>query len=138
MSSAPCHLTSSPRVHHAGRSFFGRNFIKEQEQLREPSLIESADTLNDLISFRSLRLTCILAASLAAGSVSGPGVFAATPVEVEVEVEVVDPALDIPTLASMRGLTPPDPSGTEGGRKVDLMGDFVLNRDAAIRLGKAK
>ncbi len=88
--------------------------------------------MNDLISFRSLRLTCILAASLAVGSASGPGVFAATP------VEVVDPALDIPTLASMRGLTPPDPSGTEGGRKVDLMGDFVLNRDAAIRLGKAK
>jgi cytochrome c peroxidase len=87
--------------------------------------------MNDLISFRSLRLTCALTASLVAGSVSGPGVFAATP------VEVVDPALDIPTLASMRGLTPPDPSGTEGGRKVDLMGDFVLNRDAAIRLGKA-
>ncbi|MFJ3485741.1 cytochrome-c peroxidase [Pseudomonas sp. NPDC090202] len=61
-----------------------------------------------------------------------PFAGAATP------VEVVDPAAaDIPTLATLRGVVPPDPSGTEGGRKVDLMGDFVLNRDAAIRLGKA-
>ncbi|MDE1169415.1 MAG: cytochrome c peroxidase [Pseudomonas sp.] len=47
------------------------------------------------------------------------------------------PAADVPTLQSLRGLLPPDPSGIEGGRKVDLMTDYVLNRDAAIRLGKA-
>jgi cytochrome c peroxidase len=37
----------------------------------------------------------------------------------------------------LRGMLPPDPSGTEGGRKVDLMTDYVLNRSAAILLGKA-
>jgi cytochrome c peroxidase len=85
--------------------------------------------MNYPISFRSLRLN----GGLIAGLLITPAVFAAAP------VAVVDPgpAADIPTLQSMRGLTPPDPSGTEGGRKVDLMGDFVLNRDAAIRLGKA-
>ncbi|MHC8312425.1 cytochrome-c peroxidase [Pseudomonas sp. GT1P32] len=51
--------------------------------------------------------------------------------------EVNPPVPDVPTLQSLRGMTPPDPSGTEGGRKVDLMTDYVLNRSAAIRLGKA-
>ena len=50
----------------------------------------------------------------------------------------VDPPLpEVPSLQSLRGMVPPDPSGTEGGRKVDLMTDYVLNRQAAILLGKA-
>ncbi|KAA0988323.1 cytochrome-c peroxidase [Pseudomonas sp. ANT_J12] len=51
--------------------------------------------------------------------------------------EVVTPVVDVPSLQSLHGMTPPDPSGTEGGRKVDLMTDYVLNRSAAILLGKA-
>nr|GFC41229.1 hypothetical protein [Tanacetum cinerariifolium] len=71
------------------------------------------------MSVRSLRLTCTLAGGLIAGYLFTPFTCAATP------VEVVAPGPDIPTLQSMRGVTPPDPSGTEGGRKVDLMGDFI-------------
>jgi cytochrome c peroxidase len=53
-------------------------------------------------------------------------------------VQAADPAVpDVPSLQSLRGLMPPDPSGTEGGRKVDLMTDYVLNRSAAVLLGKA-
>ncbi|PTU02202.1 cytochrome-c peroxidase, partial [Pseudomonas sp. HMWF031] len=52
-------------------------------------------------------------------------------------IEVVPTVPDVPSLQSLRGLTPPDPSGTEGGRKVDLMTDYVLNRSAAVLLGKA-
>ncbi|WP_455921024.1 cytochrome-c peroxidase [Pseudomonas putida] len=51
--------------------------------------------------------------------------------------EPVAPVADVPTLQTLKGVLPPDPSGTEGGRKVDLMTDYVLNRDAAVRLGKA-
>jgi len=51
--------------------------------------------------------------------------------------EVDPPVPEVPSLQSLRGMTPPDPSGTEGGRKVDLMTDYVLNRSAAILLGKA-
>ncbi|MGE8337053.1 cytochrome-c peroxidase [Pseudomonas laurylsulfatiphila] len=58
-------------------------------------------------------------------------VLAADPVAVD------PPVPDVPTLQSLRGLLPPDPSGTEGGRKVDLMTDYVLNRPAAVLLGKA-
>ncbi|KJZ48261.1 cytochrome C peroxidase [Pseudomonas fluorescens] len=50
---------------------------------------------------------------------------------------VVPAVPDVPSLQSLRGMTPPDPSGTEGGRKVDLMADYVLNRSAAVFLGKA-
>lgn len=39
-------------------------------------------------------------------------------------------------LATLRGVVPPDPSGTEGDRAVGI-GDFVRDRAAAIRLGKA-
>lgn len=64
-------------------------------------------------------------------ALSAHAVLAATAAE-------VDPAVpEIPSLQSLRGLVPPDPSGTEGGRKVDLMTDYVLNRNAAILLGKA-
>ena len=41
-----------------------------------------------------------------------------------------------PKLESMRGLVPPDPRGTEGGRTVALV-DYVKDRAAAVRLGKA-
>ncbi|QHG62946.1 cytochrome-c peroxidase [Pseudomonas putida] len=51
------------------------------------------------------------------------------------ETEPVTP--EVPTLQSLRGMTPPDPSGTEGGRKVDLMSDYVINRGAVVLLGKA-
>lgn len=51
--------------------------------------------------------------------------------------EVDPPVPEVPSLQSLRGMMPPDPSGTEGGRKVDLMTDYVLNRQAAILLGKA-
>lgn len=53
-------------------------------------------------------------------------------------VWAADPVVpDVPSLQSLRGMMPPDPSGTEGGRKVDLMTDYVLNRSAAVLLGKA-
>lgn len=51
--------------------------------------------------------------------------------------EPAAPVVDAPTLQTLKGVLPPDPSGYEGGRKVDLMTDYVLNRDAAVRLGKA-
>lgn len=51
--------------------------------------------------------------------------------------EVDPPVPEVPSLQSLRGMVPPDPSGTEGGRKVDLMTDYVLSRSAAILLGKA-
>lgn len=51
--------------------------------------------------------------------------------------EVPAPVPEVLTLQSLRGILPPDPSGTEGGRKVTLMDDYVLNRAAAVLLGKA-
>lgn len=39
-------------------------------------------------------------------------------------------------LETLRGVTPPDPSGTEGSRQVTLA-DYVIDRAAAVRLGKA-
>ena len=39
-------------------------------------------------------------------------------------------------LETLRGVTPPDPSGTENGRAVDLS-DYVVDKPAAVRLGKA-
>ncbi len=95
----------------------------------------------------TISLACAVAASLVATGLSGGYTFAATETEVEApeppeppeaeEPAVEDPALEIPTLQSLRGVLPPDPSGTEGGRKVDLMSDYVINRAAAVRLGKA-
>lgn len=41
-----------------------------------------------------------------------------------------------PQLETLRGVTPPDPSGTENGRAVSLS-DYVVNKPAAVRLGKA-
>jgi cytochrome c peroxidase len=41
-----------------------------------------------------------------------------------------------PSLQTLRGVTPPDPAGTENGRAVAL-GDYVVDRVAAVRLGKA-
>ena len=73
---------------------------------------------------RILRLACIIALPVQSA-------FAATVPEVD------PPVPEVPSLQSLRGMTPPDPSGTEGGRKVDLMTDYVLNRSAAILLGKA-
>jgi len=80
---------------------------------------------------RTPRLTCVIAGNLIAVSLACNSAFAAT------APEVVTPAPDVPSLQSLHGMTPPDPSGTEGGRKVDLMTDYVLNRSAAIMLGKA-
>lgn len=75
---------------------------------------------------RLVRLTFWLPIAL-----SAHGVMAATVAEVD------PPVPEVPSLQSLRGMQPPDPSGTEGGRKVDLMTDYVLNRGAAILLGKA-
>ena len=82
----------------------------------------------------TLRTTCLtraMAMALFAASLPGMNVLAADP------VGVVPAVPDVPSLQSLHGLTPPDPSGTEGGRKVDLMTDYVLNRSAAVLLGKA-
>ncbi|PPK36830.1 cytochrome-c peroxidase [Pseudomonas laurylsulfatiphila] len=81
-----------------------------------------------------LRTTCLaqaMAMTLFATGLPVMNVLAADPVAVD------PPVPDVPTLQSLRGLLPPDPSGTEGGRKVDLMTDYVLNRPAAVLLGKA-
>ncbi|WP_392892036.1 cytochrome-c peroxidase [Pseudomonas migulae] len=75
---------------------------------------------------RRVRLTLCLPIVLAVHSA-----MAATAAEVD------PPVPEVPSLQSLRGMTPPDPFGTEGGRKVDLMTDYVLNRSAAILLGKA-
>ena len=42
----------------------------------------------------------------------------------------------VPPLQTLRNVTPPDPSGTEAGRPVVLT-DYVSDRAAAVRLGKA-
>lgn len=42
----------------------------------------------------------------------------------------------IPTLETLKGVAPPDPTGKEGDRSVSLT-DYVVDRPAAIRLGKA-
>ncbi|MBV7571642.1 cytochrome-c peroxidase [Pseudomonas sp. PDM32] len=81
--------------------------------------------------FRTTCLARAMAMTLFVTGLPVMNVWAADPV-------VVDPPVpDVPTLQSLRGLLPPDPSGTEGGRKVDLMTDYVLNRSAAVLLGKA-
>ncbi|MFJ3367645.1 cytochrome-c peroxidase [Pseudomonas sp. NPDC086251] len=88
--------------------------------------------MTNLSLLRTIRLICAIAGGLVAVSLPVKNAFAAAPVP---EVDV--PGVEIPALQSLRGMTPPDPSGTEGGRKVDLMTDYVLNRGAAILLGKA-
>ena len=45
----------------------------------------------------------------------------------------VDPA---PTLESLVGVRPPDPSGTEAGAPV-VLSDYIRDRKAALMLGKA-
>ena len=75
---------------------------------------------------RLARLTFWLPVALSVQSA-----WAADPAEVD------PPVPEVPSLQWLRGMVPPDPSGTEGGRKVDLMTDYVLNRQAAILLGKA-
>ncbi|WP_285432655.1 cytochrome c peroxidase [Pseudomonas sp. fls2-241-R2A-110] len=75
---------------------------------------------------RTSNFACAIAVSLVCNCA-----FAAT------APEIVTTAPDVPTLQSLHGIVPPDPSGTEGGRKVDLMTDYVLNRSAAVLLGKA-
>ncbi|WP_460158061.1 cytochrome-c peroxidase [Pseudomonas sp. S2_H10] len=81
--------------------------------------------------FRITRFACAMAGALLAIGLPVVSAKAADPVAVD------PPVPDVPTLQSLRGLLPPDPSGTEGGRKVDLMTDYVLNRPAAVLLGKA-
>ena len=66
------------------------------------------------------------AVSKAAGQPSMKALAVAT-------VPAVPPLL---TLQSMRGVTPPDPAGTEGGKPV-VLADYVQDRAATIRLGKA-
>jgi cytochrome c peroxidase len=80
---------------------------------------------------RTFRLTCAIAGGLVAVSLPFKSALAAAAPEIDV------PVPEVLTLQSLRGMAPPDPSGTEGGRKVDLMTDYVLNRGAAILLGKA-
>ena len=91
---------------------------------------------------QTVSLACAIAGGLAAFTLpidsalaAGVDIGAEPPEPPEPVVPV--PALDVPTLSSLRGILAPDPAGTEGGRKVDLMTDYVQNRDAAIRLGKA-
>ncbi|WP_082377993.1 cytochrome c peroxidase [Pseudomonas sp. RIT-PI-q] len=88
--------------------------------------------MTNLSVLRTIRLICAIAGALLAVSLPAKSALAAAPVP---EVDV--PGVEVPALQSLRGMTPPDPSGTEGGRKVDLMTDYVLNRGAAILLGKA-
>lgn len=83
--------------------------------------------VKDLRILRTFPLLCTLISGLSLNFA-----FAADPPGV-----IEPPAPEVPILQSLRGMTPPDPSGTEGGRKVDLMSDYVLNRSAAILLGKA-
>ncbi|WP_219096941.1 cytochrome-c peroxidase [Pseudomonas sp. UMAB-40] len=85
----------------------------------------------NLSLFRAIRLACALALGLITICLPFKNTFAADVPEVDL------PVPEVPSLQSLRGMTPPDPSGTEGGRKVDLMTDYVLNRSAAILLGKA-
>ncbi|TPG66911.1 cytochrome-c peroxidase [Pseudomonas arsenicoxydans] len=79
----------------------------------------------------TIRRACAITGGLIALGLACEGAVAAS------APEVVAPVVDVPSLQSLHGMTPPDPSGTEGGRKVDLMTDYVLNRSAAILLGKA-
>ncbi|WP_123599580.1 cytochrome-c peroxidase [Pseudomonas frederiksbergensis] len=87
--------------------------------------------VKSLSIFRLIRRAYSIAGGLIAVSLVCESAIAASP------PEVVTPVADVPSLQSLHGMTPPDPSGTEGGRKVDLMTDYVLNRSAAILLGKA-
>lgn len=82
-------------------------------------------------ALRIPRLACAMAVALCAAGLPFTGARAADPAGTEPVVP------EVPTLNSLRGMTPPDPSGTEGGRKVDLMSDYVTNRVAAVLLGKA-
>lgn len=89
-------------------------------------------------------LACLLAAGLAAcgggsegsaaAGLAGAGAEAAPtqPASKAVAAEA-DPA---PQLETLRGVRPPDPTGFEGNRAVDL-DNFVRNRAAAVQLGKA-
>ncbi len=87
--------------------------------------------VKSLSILRIIRWACSIAGGLIAVSLAWESAVAAS------APEVVTPVPDVPSLQSLHGMTPPDPSGTEGGRKVDLMTDYVLNRSAAILLGKA-
>ena len=85
---------------------------------------------------RTISLTCAVAGGLVAVS---PPYKIALAAKAPAPVTAPQLATELPLnkLQSLRGMTPPDPSGTEGGRKVDLMTDYVQNRAAAIQLGKA-
>jgi cytochrome c peroxidase len=87
--------------------------------------------VKSLSILRIIRWACSITGGLIAVGLACESAIAASP------PEVVTPVVDVPSLQSLHGMTPPDPSGTEGGRKVDLMTDYVLNRSAAILLGKA-
>ncbi|MBO9550921.1 cytochrome c peroxidase [Pseudomonas sp.] len=83
-----------------------------------------------LSNLRIPRVACAIAMTLAAG-------LPLTSVRAADPAGTVPAVPDVPSLQSLRGMTPPDPSGTEGGRKVDLMSDYVINRGAVVLLGKA-
>jgi cytochrome c peroxidase len=75
------------------------------------------------------------------GGDDGPGADAPTPPaqaahEGERMAALAVPAPSAPLLQSLRNVLPPDPAGTENGRSVGLT-DYVADRTAAIRLGKA-
>ncbi|MFW0754233.1 cytochrome-c peroxidase [Pseudomonas sp. H11T01] len=85
---------------------------------------------------RTISLTCAVAGGLVAVSLPYKSALAAK-APAPATTNAPQTATDSHKLQTLRGMTPPDPSGTEGGRKVDLMTDYVQNRAAAIQLGKA-
>ena len=96
-----------------------------------PYLVENDIMVRPLNYLFTIRMACAITGGLIALGLACEGAVAAS------APEVVTPVVDVPSLQTLHGLIPPDPSGTEGGRKVDLMTDYVLNRSAAVLLGKA-
>ena len=87
-------------------------------------------------------LTCaasaVLAACGAGGDGSQPAVAAGADAAASTKAApaATTTAAATPSFETLAGVRPPDPSGTEGGRAVALA-DYVVNRDQAVRLGKA-
>ena len=88
----------------------------------------------------SVALSCVVAASVTgcggAGDALPPAVTHKAVDEARAKPLAAQAAPEPPKLESMRGVVPPDPRGTEGGRSVALI-DYVQDRAAAVRLGKA-
>ena len=84
--------------------------------------------------------TFAITAALAAcggGGADGPGTASSTaPNEAGPLKRTLAVPVGSPSLETLAGVTPVDPSGTEDGRQVALK-DYVQDRAAAVRLGKA-